>query len=112
MAGAMTAVMKPEHGLYMTMFPALAYVLLGSSAQNSVGGMPITAALAGVSMARIREAHHFDNFTIHSAEAMLDLHFHIAGVVAFVAGILQVRTERYALAFERRGSVCTLQTAI
>ncbi|GAU92898.1 hypothetical protein RvY_04917 [Ramazzottius varieornatus] len=99
MAGAMTAVMKPEHGLYMTMIPALAYVLLGSSPQNSVGGMPITAALAGVSMARIREVYHHDNFTIHSAEEMLDLHFHIAGVVTFIAGILQIFMGFFKLSF-------------
>ena len=91
MAGAMTAVMKPQHGLFMTMFPALMYVVLGTSPQNSMGGMPVTAALAGVSMARIREEYHPDNFTLSSAGDMLDLHFGIAGAVAFVAGIMQVR---------------------
>jgi MFS superfamily sulfate permease-like transporter len=86
MAGAMTAVMKPQHGLYMTIFPALIYAILGTSPQNSIGGMPITAALVGVSMSRIREAYHPDNFTTHSADEMLDLHFGMA----FTAGIMQV----------------------
>ncbi|OQV16718.1 Prestin [Hypsibius exemplaris] len=98
MAGAMTAVMKPQHGLFMTMIPALMYAIFGTSPQNSVGGMPITAALAGVSMARIREEYHPDNFTM-SPNDMLELHFGIAGVVAFVAGIIQISMGIFKLGF-------------
>ncbi|XP_055337504.1 prestin-like [Paramacrobiotus metropolitanus] len=99
MAGAMTAVMRPQHGLFITIFPGLMYAFLGSSPQNSVGGMPITAALTGVSMSRIREHYHPENYTITNAGEMLDVHFQIAGAVALVAGLFQLLMGIFKLGF-------------
>ena len=92
MAGAMTAVLKPQHGLYMLIFPAFVYAFLGSSPQNHVGGMPVSAALTGVSAARLRELFHPENETTRSAGEILDLQFHIAGSICLVSGVLQVKS--------------------
>ncbi|XP_055349416.1 solute carrier family 26 member 6-like isoform X2 [Paramacrobiotus metropolitanus] len=94
-ATAMTGSMRPTQGLYISIFPPLIYALLATSPHNSLGAMPITAAVVGVSVMGIQETYYPQQYdaatgTLLSNGAQWDLHFQVSTGLAFFAGCFMI----------------------
>lgn len=90
----MTASMAPYQGLYISIFPGLVYACMTTSPHNSLGAMPVIAAVIGVSVMTLQNEYFPDqkwpNGTVMTDQEQWNLHLDMASGVSLTAGIILV----------------------